>query len=108
MEQTQNQETGSSAAIVIIVLILVIGGYFLFKDRAPEHGDDMHMHEDGTMHEGATHDESEAMSEAEAAAAIKALSTQSNSTEMEDIEADLEATDFSSMDRELDEENYSY
>ncbi|KKU81695.1 MAG: hypothetical protein UY07_C0011G0015 [Parcubacteria group bacterium GW2011_GWA1_47_8] len=75
------KSAGTTIGIIIIVLILAIGAFYLLQQVS-----------------STKEDASATQSEEQASQAISAFSTQGPSTDMADIEKDLNATDFSSID----------
>ncbi|MEK9176935.1 MAG: hypothetical protein AAB923_01425 [Patescibacteria group bacterium] len=88
--QMPKKEGGGSGviAIIIILALVVLGGaYYLMTTASPMPGDEaMPTAEDVTNSEDPD---------------VQAATTQGSSDAMADIEADMNATDFSSMDAEL-------
>ncbi len=80
--QEEKKSTGPIVSIVIIVLVMVLGGYYFLK-QVPV-GDDVLT-----------------TTETQADANISALSTQGTSTELDDIQKDLDATNLSGLDAGL-------
>ena len=88
--QTPQKSMGPMLGIVIIVILLVLGGFYFWgtqiKDRSQVQeveitAEDIANQEDTTL---------------------KNLQSQSTSDEIDDIEADLDATDLENLDSELD------
>lgn len=78
MESTSPKSPGSMIGSIIVVIILIVGAIYLFSTRGEPRTDN-----------GLPAGEDEAVGE---------LQMQSDSDELEAIEADLEATDFGSLE----------
>ncbi|MDO8604047.1 MAG: hypothetical protein Q7K40_01410 [bacterium] len=81
---TEKKSTGATISIIVIVLVLAFGAYYFLK-QVP-----------AGMDNGAV-TESELQNDQVA----NALSTQGSSTDIADIQKDLDATDFSGIDAGL-------
>lgn len=80
----EKKSTGPVISIIVIVLVVAFGGYYFLK-QVPLSTDS------GTL----------TPAETQADASISALSTQGTSTELADIQKDLDATDLSGLDAGL-------
>ncbi|MEK7568948.1 MAG: hypothetical protein AAB497_02445 [Patescibacteria group bacterium] len=76
---------GAKISIIIVVLILAFGAYYFLKQVPVEEGLDTLL----------------TPSEVQSDAAISNLSAQGTSTELSDIQKDLDATDLSNLDAGL-------
>lgn len=80
--QEEKKSTGPVISIIVIVLVIVFGGYYFLRQVSVD-GDVL------------------TPAETQADANISALSTQGTSTDLDDIQKDLDATDFSGIDAGL-------
>ncbi len=81
----EKKPVGSIISIIIIVLVLVLGAYYFLRQVPVEEGLEALL----------------TPAEVQNDTAISALSTQGASTELADIQKDLDATDFSNLDAGL-------
>ncbi len=82
----EKKSVGAIISIIVIVLVLAFGAYYFLK-QVPAPADN------GTL----------TSAETQADASITALSTQGTSTEIADIQKDLDATDLSGIDAGLND-----
>lgn len=80
--QEEKKPAGPVISIIVIVLVIALGGYYFLR-QVPAGGDVL------------------TPAETQADANISALSTQGTSTDLADIQKDLDATDFSGIDAGL-------
>lgn len=80
----EKKPVGSIVSIIVIVIVIAFGAYYFLK-QVPV------SKETGTL----------APAELQADQAISALSTQGTSTDLADIQKDLDATNFSDLDAGL-------
>ena len=78
----EKKPVGAVISIIVIVLVLAFGAYYFLK-QVPMEADSL------------------TTAEVQADQAISALSTQGTSTELSDIQKDLDATDLSGLDAGL-------
>ncbi|MBL7045458.1 MAG: hypothetical protein ISR99_00245 [Parcubacteria group bacterium] len=82
----EKKSSGPFVGIVIIVLVLVVGGLYFWGSKLSKERQDLVTPEE---------------IQAEADPSLEALSTQSTSDAVADIEADLDTTDLGGLDAEL-------
>ena len=78
----EKKSVGATVSVIIIVLVLALGGYYFLK-QIPTSSDVL------------------TPAETQADSAISSLSTQGTSTDLSDIQKDLDATDLSGLDAGL-------
>ena len=89
--QTQQKSMGPMLGIVIIVVLLVLGGFYFWGTQIKDKSQ-VQENAEVTAEDIANQEDT----------ALDNLNTQSTSDEIDDIEADLDATDLESLDSELD------
>ena len=89
--QTQQKSMGPMLGIVIIVVLLVLGGFYFWGTQIKDKSQ-VQENAEVTAEDIANQEDT----------ALENLNTQSTSDEIDDIEADLDATDLESLDSELD------
>ena len=80
----EKKSTGAVISIIVIVLVVAFGGYYFLKQVPLTGGDEVLT-----------------TAETQADASISALSTQGTSTDLADIQKDLDATNLSGLDAGL-------
>ena len=78
----EKKSVGSTVSIIVIVLVLALGGYYFLR-QVPTASDQL------------------TPAETQADSAISSLSTQGTSTDLADIQKDLDATNLSGLDAGL-------
>lgn len=82
---------GALIALVVIVLIILAGAFFIFGDKLP-----------GEPKTDAELDEQFDATGVEAQAELEAINSTSDSNALADLEADINSSDLSDLDAELD------